>query len=114
MTTSKKYFKTDAVTSLVTVKDTKKGVSKIMLYRIFTENKNLETIEKIVSKHFQGFTIIKADGYWKLIKEGSLIIEVTDPNTDKNVINKLAQEIKEANTQEAVLVQEIKNDSWLV
>jgi hypothetical protein len=85
-----------------------------MLYRIFTENKNLETVEKIVSRHFTGFTILKADGYWKLIKEGSLIIEVTDPKIKREAVNKLAAEIKEANTQEAVLVQEIKNHSWLI
>jgi hypothetical protein len=85
-----------------------------MLYRIFTENKNLKTIEAIVTKYFEGFTILKADGYWKLIKEGSLVIEITDPKTTEAVINKMAREIKEANTQEAVLVQKIKNNSWLV
>ena len=53
-----------------------------MLYRLFTENKNLKVVENIVSRYFEGFTILKADGYWKLIKEGSLVIEVTDPKTN--------------------------------
>lgn len=34
--------------------------------------------------------------------------------TNEKTINKMAREIKEANTQEAVLVQKIKNNSWLV
>ena len=85
-----------------------------MMYRIFTENKNLDAIEKIISARFEGFTILKADGYWRLVKEGSLVIEITDPFTTREEINELAEKIKEANTQEAVLVQEIKNDSWLI
>lgn len=85
-----------------------------MLYRIFTENKNHAQVERIISKHFDGFTIVKADGYWKLIKEGSLVIEIVTPKTNKNKVTKLAKEIKEYNTQEAVLVQEIENHQWLV
>ena len=85
-----------------------------MLYRIYTENKNPKTIEKIASKHFEGFTIFKAEGFWRLQKENSLILEIEAPKVDKNKINKLAKAIKKANAQEAVLVQELKNHAWLV
>ena len=67
-----------------------------MLYRIFTENKNHKEIEKIVSKYFEGFTLIKSEGYWRLQKENSLIIEIVTDDTDK-LINDLAGEIKETN-----------------
>ena len=84
-----------------------------MLYRIFTENKNHKEIEKIVSKYFEGFTLIKSEGYWRLQKENSLIIEIVTDDTDK-LINDLAGEIKETNNQEAVLIQKIKNNQWLI
>ena len=85
-----------------------------MLYRIYTENKNPKTIEKIASKHFEGFTIFKAKGFWRLQKENSSILEIEAPKIKKAKINKLAKEIKEANNQEAVMVQEIKNHAWLI
>ena len=85
-----------------------------MLYRIYTENKNQKEIEKIVGKDFEGFTIFKAKGFWRLQAEKSLIIEIESPGIGKEKVNKLAKKIKKANEQEAVLVQEIKNNNWLV
>jgi len=84
-----------------------------MLYRIFTERKNEEEIEKIVSKYYEGFTLIKSEGFWRLIKENSLIIEIVTEDSDK-LINDLAKEIKAANNQEAVLVQKINNNQWII
>lgn len=84
-----------------------------MLYRIFTENKNLKKIEAIVSKYFEGFSLIKSEGFWRLQKENSLIIEVITDDTDK-LINDMAKEIKTANKQEVVLIQKIKNNQWMV
>ena len=85
-----------------------------MLYRIYTENKNQQAIEKIVSKAFEGFTIFKAKGFWRLQAEKSLIIEIESPTIDREAVNKIAKDIKESNKQESVLVQEIKNNNWLV
>ncbi len=85
-----------------------------MLYRIYTENKNQKAIEKIVSKAFEGFTIYKAKGFWRLQAEKSLIIEITTPGIDREIVNKIAKDIKKANKQESVLVQEIKNNNWLI
>lgn len=84
-----------------------------MLYRIFTENKNQNQIEQIINKYFEGFTIVKGDGFWRAQKENSLIIEiVTEEPKDK--INSIAKEIKVVNGQDAVLVQRIKNNQWYV
>jgi len=85
-----------------------------MLYRIYTENKNQKAIEKIVSKAFEGFTIFKAKGFWRLQAEKSLIIEIESPTIGRDAVNKIAKDIKESNKQESVLVQEIKNNNWLV
>ncbi len=84
-----------------------------MLYRIFTQNKNLKQIERIVNKYFQGFTLVKTTGFWRLQKENSLIIEIVTDDTDK-LINDLASEIKTANKQEAVLIQKINNNQWFI
>ena len=85
-----------------------------MLYRIYTENKNQKAIEKIVSKAFEGFTIFKAKGFWRLQAEKSLIIEIEAPGIGRDAVNKIAKKIKESNKQESVLVQEIKNNNWLI
>lgn len=83
-----------------------------MLYRLLTENKNQTAIEKILTKEFSEFTIYKAEGFWRLQKENTLVIEIE--TTDLGKINKVAKNIKIANDQEAVMVQEIKNKAWLV
>ena len=84
-----------------------------MLYRIFTERKNEAEIEKIVSKYYEGFTLVKSEGFWRLQKENSLIIEIVTEDSDK-LISNLAKEIKANNNQQAVLIQKIKNNQWLV
>ena len=84
-----------------------------MLYRIFTEDKNKKQLEKIISKHFEGFTLYKTTGFWRLQKEKSLVIEIIE-DIPVDRINNLAKDIKKANKQEAVLVQRLQNNNWLV
>lgn len=83
-------------------------------FRIYTENKNLKEIEKILSKHFEGFTIYKAAGFWRLQKEKVLVIEILGQSKIIKEINAAAKEIKKQNSQEAVLVQKVKNNNWFV
>ena len=86
-----------------------------MLYRIFTEDikENETAIESIINKYYEGFTLIKGEGFWRLQKENSLIIEIVTIDNDE-LITTMAKEIKEANSQEAVLIQRIENNQWLV
>ena len=84
-----------------------------MLYRIFTEDKNQSGIEGVVNKHFPGFTIYKAEGFWRLQKENTLVIEIITEDADAK-INRIAQDIKLLNRQEAVLIQKVKNQQWLI
>ncbi|TES90055.1 MAG: hypothetical protein E3J87_10780 [Candidatus Cloacimonadota bacterium] len=83
-------------------------------FRIYTENKNQDKIEEIISRYFDGFTIYKAEGFWRLQKEKTLIIEILGESDIVSKINSAAREIKSANNQEAVIVQKIKNNNWLV
>ena len=88
-----------------------------MLYRICTEDMNQKGIESILNRHYEGYSILKSQGYWKLQKENSLIIEIiTKDNEGKedNTIREIAEEIKEANKQDAVLVQVFNNNQWFI
>jgi len=73
-----------------------------MIYRIYTEDINRNKIEAAANNLFDGFTLIPAIGYWKGIKENSIIIEIF--TTDVDSVFSLADQIKEFNNQEAVLV----------
>lgn len=80
-----------------------------MLYRILTEQKNLPNVIKIVSEHFDGFTLIKGKGYWQRVAENSLIIEIDACNKLIDVIRQTAEEIRDYNKQQCVMVQCIES-----
>ena len=72
-----------------------------MLYRIQTENQNLEFIIKRVAVDFNSFTIIKAEGYWLGVKELSVIIEIeATEHVDGYLVENIALWIKRFNDQE--------------
>ena len=88
-----------------------------MLYRLYTEDINQDRIIEIVSSHFEGFTLLSGQGYWKgetrIYQEQSVIIEiVSDCKLDQIV--KLAELIKIENSQESVLIQAIDNSQFYV
>lgn len=86
-----------------------------MIYRIYTEDKNRETIEQIVGAHMDGYTLIPCSGVWKGSHERSLIIEiVTDRLDAPTVVKAIAQEIKTANEQEAVMIAALINELQFV
>ena len=86
-----------------------------MLFRILTEDinelKTAKTIE-LVSKFFNGFTLIKGIGYWQGKPENCLIFEIQTDN--KKDVLWLANQIKLQNNQESVLVQEIKSTAKFI
>ena len=87
-----------------------------MLYRICTENKNKERIAEVVADYYDCFSIFTGEGYWRGVAEKSLCIEIDTLSSadDRPKICELAGRIKRLNSQEAVLVQEIKAQSTLV
>ena len=86
----------------------------MIIYRLFTEDINRKGIENIVTKKFTGYTIIPASGYWKGIKEKSLVVEIVGNKNDKIAVDKVAQSIKQTNKQQAVLIQSYNVNSKLV
>lgn len=78
-----------------------------MLYRIFTEHKNLPAIKCIVADWFDGCTMFEAVGYWQGKREKSLCIEIWG-HEDWWAIKAIVSAIKRVNSQDAVLVQQIE------
>ena len=74
------------------------------LYRIYTEDKNLDGIINLLTKVYDGYTIIHSQGYWKGLPEESIIIEIITYAVDLPTIQGIANQIKQLNSQESVLV----------
>lgn len=83
-----------------------------MLYRILTEDKNRKQVLKLVEEKCESATVIEAKGLWRGTWENSLIIEIDDEYF--KYIETLAEAIKELNKQDAVLIQEIACESYLI
>ena len=88
-----------------------------MLYRILTEDKNRLDVQMIVADKFDDFTMLYGDRFYKGKPESALVIEI-----DTNRFNKrkecdkvidIANQIRQINQQESVLVQQISSNSWL-
>ena len=85
-----------------------------MLYRLQTEFTGVDKIKGILNKRVDGWTMLKGIGSWKGKEEDSLTIEiVTDKPQDELIID-IANEIKRANWQEAVLVQKFDTTETFV
>jgi len=98
-----------------------------VLYRIITQNKNRSEIITMLRRHFDGFTIYRATGYWKDTIEPALIIELDDIGdyTAQNEytfredgfgreVENLVKLIKKTNQQDTVLLQKINSESELI
>ena len=80
-----------------------------MIFRIYTENKNLDRVIQLASNRFPGFTLFKATGVWNGVAENSVVIEIvnTGERSDRSVeliVHALAEDIRVLNEQDAVLV----------
>lgn len=86
-----------------------------MLFRILTENKS--TLPDVVSKYFEGFTIIHGLGFWKGKPESCAVIEIDTLGSDYNIearVNSVVADIKSQCHQESVLVQTIQCGSKFI
>jgi len=86
------------------------------LYRICTENKNYPAILDYLDENFpDGYTVIHANGAWQGKREKSLVIEIVGNIGDTNKsIEQFCYWLKKHNDQQAVLIQVIDVDDWLI
>ena len=75
------------------------------MYRICTEDVNRETIHAILDAHVPGYAVMPGIGSWKGQREKSLTIDLID--TPLRTAREIAEAIKTANNQEAVLLLDI-------
>ena len=75
------------------------------MFRILTENKNVEQVKTALVRLGLDYTVYRAEGAWQGQQEDSLMIELD--NITKELAEKAARQIKELNRQEAVLLEEI-------
>jgi len=86
-----------------------------MLYRIFTERKNVKFITQLISEHYQGFTIFNTIGYWQGKHEKSLCIEIMSNNpADRHKLTKICKSINGYNKQDCCLLQIIECKSEFI
>jgi hypothetical protein len=83
------------------------------LYRIYTENKNLKGIKLILNRAFESYTLLEGVGVWKGTEEKSLIIEVLS-RISRGYFDIVADDIKDLNQQQAVLVTVSEIESKLI
>lgn len=86
---------------------------KGILYRIMTEKKNLDQVLKLTDSYFSSYSHdSKRGGRWRGTNEASLLIEIITDKESK--VKKLAGDIKKLNNQDAVLVEVISNNAFLI
>ena len=86
----------------------------MFLYRVLTERINPATITGLAAKYLGECTILEGQGLFNNESEKSTIIEYSTGTASDELIRSLANEIRTANNQEAVLVQKFDLDQFLV
>lgn len=86
-----------------------------MLYRLGTEDKDRNRIIAIVSKYFDGFTVIPCIGVWQSARENALIVEIdsTDDNAEQSV-GAIIDEVKALNHQDCIILQQVETQTVFV
>jgi len=78
----------------------------MILYRIYTEDKNSGLIRKILDKVLPAYTVLNGQGVWRSIPESGLVIEYMGQRNDRVIVERLCLEIKQLNQQECVIFTE--------
>jgi hypothetical protein len=78
-------------------------------YRIYTEEKNKKAIVRLVSEHFESFTLQPTLGYYRGKPEKSIVIEIVGAKPAE--INRLADRIRKMNGQQSILILRLNTNS---
>ncbi len=82
------------------------------MYRILTENKNVDQVKRMLANLGLDFTVYYCEGSWQGEAEDSMMIELDSVSED--VAETVAKLIKHTNFQQSVLLQEIAVASRLI
>lgn len=64
----------------------------------------VEKVEQVLNKYFDGYTIVNSQGYWRGNKEDSIIVSISN-----GVGNNIIEELKEVLQQESIMVEVISS-----
>lgn len=81
---------------------------------MITQDINRDAVEELVASKFDAFTLIPSVGYWKGVRENSVIVELQTTREQLDGIRDLARSIKQLNKQEAVLIETYETEGELV
>ena len=84
------------------------------MYRVLTERVNPATITGLAAKFLGDCTILEGIGLFNNEEELSTIIEYSSGTSQDELIRSLANEIREANDQEAVLIQKFNVNQFVI
>lgn len=84
---------------------TKNNGSASVLYRILTEQKNIDQIKSLLRSYGLDYTLFYGEGAWQGNPENSMAIELA--NLPRVLAESVSITIKQMNGQEAILLQEI-------
>lgn len=73
-------------------------------HEILTENKNIGYIAKTIAKYFTGFSITEQTGFWQGKQEKSLNITIITEKENGFMVDRIADQIRSYNQQDAVMV----------
>lgn len=82
------------------------------MYRLYIGSNNetkeleLDKIKEIVSRYYDGFTIILAVGYWKGSEENTAIVEISE-NTSGNWNSAVVSSLRNELRQEVIGIQHL-------
>lgn len=79
-------------------------------YHVHTEW--FPNVEEIASRHFDGFTLNTARGFWKGQDEPTAVIEIATDNAA--AVRAFAEDLKATNRQESVLIERYDTVSELI
>lgn len=81
-----------------------------MIYKLYTEDKNVNKTKALIARFFNGFTLVNAIGYYKKTREKALIIEIISNTEIDKKIKSLANKIKALNKQKSILLIKSKEN----
>jgi hypothetical protein len=78
-------------------------------HRIYTEEKNKKAIVRLISEHFESFTLQPTLGYYRGRPEKSIVIEIVGAKPPE--INRLADRIRKMNGQQSILILRLNTNT---
>jgi hypothetical protein len=71
------------------------------IHRLYTEQKNKRLITRLLSEHFESFTLQPVTGYYQGNSEKAIVVEIIGARP--SAIRKVADQIKKMNGQKSIL-----------